>query len=93
MKIWYSFEYRSILLSAMYIPELLKSKATKKLYKAAKDYVERLLENELIEGAKYFATKAIDNESKALLKAWKDYLVPKVQEILRLIVSRDPVSC
>ena len=77
----------------MCIPELLKSEATKKLYKAAKDYVERLLENEFIEGAKHLATKAIDSASKALFKAWKDYLVPKVQEILRLIISRDPVSC
>ena len=78
----------------MHTTELLKSKATKKLYKAAKDYVERLLKNELIESlrVKDIVTKAINKESRALLKAWKDYLVPKIQTILKLIVSRDPVS-
>ena len=74
----------------MYIPELLKSKATRKLYKAAKGFAEQ---NEFIEAVKYFVTKAINRKSRALLKAWKDYLVPKEQAILRLIVSRDPVSC
>ena len=66
---------------------------TKKFYKAARDYVQELLENEHIEGLKHFATKALD---KAVMDGvsgvWKDYLVPKVQSILRLIISRDPVS-
>lgn len=66
---------------------------TKKFYKAARDYVQELLENEHIEGLKHFATKALD---KAVMDGvsgvWKDYFVPKVQSILRLIISRDPVS-
>jgi hypothetical protein len=67
---------------------------TKKFYKAARAYVQELLENEHIEGLKHFATKALN---KAIMDGirgvWKEYLVPKVQSILRLIISRDPVGC
>ena len=62
---------------------------TKEFYKVAREYVQELLENEHIEGLKHFATKALD---KAVMGVWKDYLVPKVQSILRLIISRDPVG-
>ena len=76
-----------------YLVELLNSMRTKKFYKAAQDYVQELLENEHIEGLKHFATKALN---KALMDGlrgvWEDYLVPKVQSILRLIISRDPVG-
>ena len=65
---------------------------TKKFYKAAQDYVQELLENEHIEGLKHFAMKALDKAVMDGLGVWKDYLVPKVQSILRLIISRDPVS-
>lgn len=44
-----------------------------------------------MEAAKTFATKHIENTIKSLTKAWKDYLDPKIEEILRLIISRDPV--
>ena len=62
---------------------------TKKFYKAARDYVKELLENENIEGLKHFTKKASDKVGKGV---WKDYLVPKLQSVLRLIVSRDPVG-
>ena len=66
---------------------------TKKFYKAARDYVQQLLENEHIEGLKHFATKALDKVvMDGIRGVWKDYLVPKVQSILRLIISRDPVG-
>ena len=74
---------------AYFLAELLNSVRTKKFYKAARDYVQELLENEHIEGLKHFATKALD---KVVMGVWKDYLDPKVQSILRLIVSRDPVG-
>ena len=68
----------------------------KKFYKAARDYVQDLLENDILEGLKVFATKAIDklvmDGIKDTIRNWKDYLIPKVEAILRLIVSRDPVS-
>lgn len=73
--------------------ELLNSMRTKKFYKAARDYIQELLENEHIEGLKHFATKALDKAvMDGIRGVWKDYLVPKVQSILRLIISRDPVG-
>ena len=67
----------------------MDSKKTKKLYKAAKDSIEGLLDNDLIEGVNFFGKKALN---KAIMDGvWKDYFVPKLQQILRLIVSRDPV--
>ena len=38
-----------------------------------------------------FANKALNK--RAMDGVWKDYLVPKAQQVLRLIVSRDPVGC
>ena len=64
---------------------------TKKLYKAAKDSIEDLLDNDFIEGANFFGKKAL--KKKIMDRVWKDYFVPKLQQILRLIVSRDPVCC
>lgn len=70
---------------------------TRKLYKAAREYVQGLLENEFVEGFKEFVKKALDkllmDGTKGAINRWKDYLIPKAQAILRLIVSRDPVGC
>lgn len=85
--ILYKFTTRNILV------ELLNSMRTKKFYKTAREYVKELLENEHIEGLKHFATKALDKASMdGVRRVWKDYLVPKAQSILRLIISRDPVG-
>ena len=68
---------------------------TRKLYKAAKDLVQGFVENGFVEVLEKFATKGVDkflmDSIKGLLNKWKDYLIPKAQAILRLIVSRDPV--
>ena len=81
-----------VALSLIFV-ELLNSMRTKKFYKAARDYIQELLENEHIEGLKHFATKALDKAvMDGIRGVWKDYLVPKVQSILRLIISRDPVG-
>ena len=77
----------------IYHTVLSKSKRTKKLYNTAKDYVAELLEDEFIEGGHFFSNKALQKILKDAFGpgVWRDYLTPKVQQLLRLIISRDPV--
>ena len=68
-------------------------KALRNLYKNAKDFVQDLLENDFIEGGNFFGTKALKKVLKDAFGpgVWKDYLTNKVEQLLRLIISRDPV--